>query len=109
MQNEDKIKAALLSALREPTSLYDCEGSIVNRLYAAIAPHLEASPDWAEAPEWAEWRTVDRHGAVLYWENEPIPDEENGFWVRRINDSEGDFEYGNLLLNWKETLQRRPE
>jgi len=75
---------------------------------AAIAPHLEAESGWEDAPSWAEWRTVDKHGAVLYWENEPVPDDENGFWVHRINDADGDFEYSNHLADWKNCKQQRP-
>ena len=105
--NEDKIKAALLAALREPTSLHDCEGSIVNRLYAAIAPHLEASPDWAEAPEWAEWRTVDEDGTITFWEMKP----EKG----RDSWHHGSIRSGITECvqkeekEWYSSLRRRPE
>jgi len=81
---------------------------VAEELAAAIAPHLEAGAGWENAPSWAEWRTVDKHGAVLYWENEPVPDDENGFWVHRINDADGDFEYSNHLADWKNCKQQRP-
>ena len=81
---------------------------IAREIAAAIAPHLEAESGWEDAPSWAEWRTVDKHGAVLYWENEPVPDDENGFWVHRINDADGDFEYSNHLADWKNCKQQRP-
>lgn len=104
MQNEDKIKAALLSALREPTSLHDCEESIVNKLYAAIVPHMAPSPDWSEAPEWATHLAQDQSGQWHWFKSEPRT--EAGYWVAKGDTNARAF---SKNPNWKETLEARPE
>lgn len=30
--------------------------------------------EWAHAPDWANWRSVDKDGIVSYWKNKPIAD-----------------------------------
>ena len=112
--NQEKIIQAIADVINKKGTddfgmLPWCKPSdLIAELAAAIAPHLEAESGWEDAPSWAEWRTVDKHGAVLYWENEPVPDDENGFWVHRINDVDGVFEYSNHLADWKNCKQKRP-
>lgn len=46
--------------------------SIATEIAAAIAPLVEAGEqDWKDAPDWANWRTVDKDGLVSFWEKEP--------------------------------------
>lgn len=69
---EDKIKAAITETLRP---LEYCgkkfQAELAEKLYAAIAPHLEPSPDWSDAPSWARWRIFDPNGKIAYSEKFP--------------------------------------
>lgn len=48
-----------------------------NEDVATIAQLLDAyaelAPDWANAPEWAQWVTIFDNGKLVYWECEPAP------------------------------------
>lgn len=127
--NEDKIKAAIADwiskrvehiyhpdgervAFNEVCEYHDFQENefyekVASELYAAIAPHLEASPDWAEAPEWAEWRTVDEDGTITFWEMKP----EKG----RDSWHHGSIRSGITECvqkeekEWYSSLRRRPE
>ena len=108
MQNEDKIKAAIAEFLaRETTSVLWCQSQAEKIFEYAIAPHLEASQDWAEAPEWARWRTVDEDGTITFWEMKP----EKG----RDSWHHGSIRSGITECvqkeekEWYSSLRRRPE
>lgn len=81
---------------------------IASELYAAIAQHLGAvEPDWSDAPEWAEWRTIDVDGIVMFWEHKPAPLLHHGEWYtksgRRCILEE------RQRFDWKDSLQQRPQ
>jgi hypothetical protein len=62
-------------------------------------------PDWKDAPEWAQWLGMDLDGAWWWFASAPAK-HENGWMPKpktlcRIA-SEPE-------LNWRETLEQRPE
>lgn len=61
------------------------------------------SHDWANAPWWAKFRTMDADGTYGYHELEPRAVEDG--WI-----SNGRVDYeGTFQLDWKGSLQRRPQ
>ena len=79
---------------------------IAEKLAAAIAPHLEAGAGWEDAPEWAEWRTVDKGGAITFWDKEPRLSHA-GYWTMQGTDGTKWEEVGQDE-SWKHSLQSRP-
>lgn len=71
---------------------------------AAIAPHLEAGAGWEDAPDWAEWRTVDKNGQVTFWEKQPHAHLLSKYWV---DDAGGNRKYCEVD-NWQYKIQKRP-
>jgi hypothetical protein len=53
------------------------------------------SNGWKNAPEWANWRSVDRDGTVKLWINSPVADAD-GVWR---NSNESEFYGERELLN----------
>lgn len=65
---------------------------------------LPAAPDWATAPEWANFHAIDSDGLGCWFEKYPIK-EFSGWkltrrWTRSANFSPS---------NWQNSLQKRPE
>lgn len=55
-----------------------------------------------DAPDWANYRTIDYDGTVSFWEEKPFI--EGTIWnaeIGKLKNISSDF-------NWKETLQQRP-
>lgn len=38
-------------------------------------------PDWATAPSWAQWWTMDKDGKQRWWEKEPMLDDRYAWWL----------------------------
>lgn len=86
-------------------------GDAVTRLYAALDNNqLEAlRPDWSQAPDWAMWWAVDANGRTNWYEVEPRRIGE--LWSVARSDkwtAGGDVDLP-LGIDWRQTLQRRPE
>ena len=79
---------------------------VAEELAAAIAPHLEAGAGWEDAPSWAEWRTVDKGGAITFWDKEPRLSHA-GYWTMQGTDGTKWEEVGQDE-SWKHSLQSRP-
>ena len=75
-------------------------------LAAAIATHLEAGSGWDDAPDWADWRTVDGNGDITYWKDKPEPSKRNDYWTLAKGDRYEQIPH--TVKDWKETLQERP-
>lgn len=70
-------------------------------------------PNWINAPEWANWRSVDEDGTITWYENEPEPPGQdqwvwsNGLWNM---DGWGMNDKTKLDVNdWDLSLQSRPK
>lgn len=107
---QDKIIAAIAAKLNDYdtlVSLYDVE-EMAQSIAAAIAPLVQAGEvDWKDAPEWAEWRTVDKDRNVTFWEKEPLIVQSRGFW--RQGNAGGQWEEQKYNNDWEKSLQRRPK
>ncbi len=65
--------------------------------------------DWSEAPEWAQYRTIDPDGLTIWWELKPRV--EGAMWFSEMKD-DGKFGKHIILppgIDWRETLEKRPE
>lgn len=62
-------------------------------------------PDWKDAPDWANWLSMDSDGAWWWHENEPHINE-YGFWD--VEDDAGE-KTSAYPYNWKKTLEARPK
>jgi len=65
------------------------------------------TPDWKDAPSWANWLAMDSDGFWYWYENRPFAGNKifrgDGTFVNVSEDQE-------LVIsdNWKESLQQRP-
>jgi len=64
------------------------------------------TPDWATAPEWANYVAMDRDGKWYWYEFEPYA--ETNIWNVNVEHA-GKYEMVDLYCNWQESLQKRPE
>lgn len=76
--------------------------------------HADYEPDWSEAPEWAQWYSVDSNGSA-YWRSLEPNLRYSTFWASPDGTQElpmcesvntDSFPMANI--NWKETLRKRP-
>ena len=84
--NQEKIIQAIAASLRVILIEYGVEWKrqeIINDMVSAIAPHLEAGTGWEDAPEWANYKTVDPDSTTTFWEYKPIIDLSDGTWYRK--------------------------
>lgn len=74
---------------------------------------LEWQPDWNQAPEWANWWTMDKNKLGIWHNKIPCNKQSTHEWV--IDFSLGsDFSYKvspdfNYQGNWKDSLRKRPQ
>lgn len=74
---------------------------------------LEWQPDWSQAPEWANWWTMDKNKLGIWHNKIPCNKQSTHEWV--IDFSLGsDFSYKvspdfNYQGNWKDSLRKRPQ
>lgn len=88
-----------------------CGATVTKQQWLARRAELQKKPSWSGSPEWAQFLGQDEDG-VWYWHGER-PNEKgedvNGqrYWMSRgISDIAC---RGELLGDWRDTLERRPE
>ena len=64
------------------------------------------SPDWDNAPEWAQWWAVDVNASAYWYENKPEPSG-NDIWSASGDHEMDDFD--KYDWGWRNTLQERPQ
>lgn len=63
----------------------------------------QQTPDWANAPKWAQWFAIDGDGEGYWYKEKPI---KNKFqWCHGGN---AEFIDNFNTSNWEESLQQRP-
>ena len=98
-QTVDAIDSAL-AALRAPTP----------------QPALP-EPDWASAPEWAMWFTVDLDGRAKWWRDKPILMDKYNWWLYDHSNPYTVYPFNKDIkwvpkehcVDWRTTLRRRPQ
>ena len=64
-------------------------------------------PDWSQAPEWAEWHSIDAIEIGSWWEFEPQLDGE--MWDRYRSRCQSYMTTLPLGIDWRTTLRERPK
>lgn len=79
----------------------------------AVSIEKDWQPDWNQAPEWANWWTMDKNKLGIWHNKIPCNKQSTHEWV--IDFSLGsDFSYKvspdfNYQGNWKDSLRKRPQ
>ena len=62
-------------------SMYNENGLASRGALAAIVTEYDAlAPDWANAPDWAQWYAIDADGERRWFEEEPTVMKAHGMW-----------------------------
>ena len=73
-------------------------------------------PDWAGAPDWAQWWAADSDGYAYWYRDEPTYNAKYGGWLRTLRD-EPDVSFDQCWppegfdscdIDWDKTLRSRP-
>lgn len=62
----------LVDELLEHVELRDRETATITRLRGFLVAYDALSPDWSQAPEWAQWYAIDSDGYAHWFDNEPV-------------------------------------
>ena len=115
--NTIRVIDFLLEFLPKPTG--DIMSTAQNHLRSLVERYDALAPNWDEAPNWAQWYSIDYHGA-FWWEREPVVD---GFrYWNRLELLTGEIEYGKwdcdylgkppdvpIGIDWRLCKWQRPE
>ena len=63
---------------------------------------INSGPDWASAPDWANWAAMDHDGRWFWFEKEPVKIE--NVWLSKFDSRETQVGHEN----WRNSLQQRP-
>ncbi len=79
--------------------------------WLARRAELQNKPSWKDAPDWAEWLVQRDDGAWFWLSYEPKVDgdEWSGKGQSKSCFPAGDLGLHNILGDWRDTLERRPE
>ena len=77
--------------------------------YAAEQAPAAPEPDWALAPEWAQWWSVFPSGLACWWAEKP--EQCPAYWNKKpTTASRRDADFSLPLgVDWRTTLRERPE
>lgn len=75
-----------------------------------VAEGEGVQPDWSQAPDWAEWWTVDADGEQTFWVKEPQIDRYRAMWYMDASNCEilKDVEIP-IGIDWRTLKQRKPQ
>lgn len=73
-------------------------------LTAAQQGQQMPAPNWADAPEWAQWWAMDANGDGYWYESQP---ELGGLIWTRKDDTKYEGDYARDYSLWRTTLQQR--
>ncbi len=86
--------------------VWDALNVCMERLeWAKKQNEIDTTPDWSNAPDWANWRAHDKNGKWYYFEYRPV--EFRNSWI-----AHGDGLVLRIDLeahDWKTSLQERPQ
>lgn len=86
------------------------DGSEVTRdQWLAERARLQNKPSWEDAPEWAMWLCQTSKGDWFFCESKQKPYADKGWDDVDDNDAMQCMDRGEVLGDWRDTLERRPE
>lgn len=80
-----------------------------------VAATPQPTPDWSQAPEWAQWWSMDQDGKQQWWEKKPVLDDRYAWWLydwshfTTYRHKRVEFRPDENGIDWRETLQQRPQ
>ncbi len=79
--------------------------------WLARRAELQNKPSWKDAPEWAEWLAQDAaaDGTGAWWWYRTMPIKGERTWSSKGESSRPTQERGEVLGDWRDTLERRQE
>ena len=85
--------------------VWDALNVCMERLeWAKKQNEIDTTPDWSNAPDWANWLAMDSEGEWHWYENKP--EKEFVFWLP----TGGRFAFIKTDTdNWESSLQQRPQ
>lgn len=90
---------------------YDCGLSVAQKerfidwqQAQTFVQHQPHTPNWADAPSWANWLAQDLSGAWVWYHDKPLPNSHE--WARNGFDKHCAV---RINQNWQQTLQQRPK
>lgn len=84
-----------------------CGHSIYRHQWLARRAELQNKPSWKDAPEWAEWLHQDGDGEWAFSEGKPT--QYDGLWLGEPYKRSLRAKAGEVLGDWRDTLEKRPE
>ena len=86
-------------------------GWITKEQWLARRAELQNKPSWDDAPSDMKWLAQDGDGQWYWYCSAPFVDETNDDKVWDFGDSfdHEDCEFGEVLGDWRDTLEKRPE
>lgn len=85
---------------------YSGDGGFTKDQWLARRAELQNKPNWADAPEWAEWLAQDEDGA--WWWYQDVPEKCDDGWLSELKCEPAEA-CGEVLGDWRDTLERRPD
>jgi len=114
----DDVREAISICVMENTDMIEDYLHVLREWLENLIPEMP-KPDWSRAPAWAQWWAVDGlhngTGYVAGWfSEEPEHDDVMGMWTGNPEwgDTDDCFDQYIVLpigIDWRCTLQRRPE
>ena len=68
---------------------------------------MNNKPDWKDAPEWAQWLSMDSDGE-WYWHDRK-PKKIDNIWDSHDVQYKVKRAEVKVIVNWEETLEKRPK
>lgn len=65
------------------------------------------TPEWADAPEWANWAAMDSTGLMAWYEFKPVLNKKCDYWQERPGPNPGKSDTVGVKY-WKPSLTKRP-
>ncbi len=76
--------------------------------WLARRAELQNKPSWADAPEWAQWLAQDESGFWYWYALRPTHPGMKSWWPEPATEN-NQCGKGEVLGDWRDTLERRPE
>ena len=85
--------------------VWDALNVCMERLeWAKKQNEIDTTPDWFNAPDWANWRAQHSNGKYCWYEKKPV--KARFLWLS----TNGRWDFDNTTaLNWEASLQKRPQ